>query len=257
MPWSPRGSPLAMDFFYADRGYPIIAAGILTAIVSAIFGIISFSCFIKPFTRFSFHIPLVTTLALSAMLEAGVSMGFGVNVKSISVGGTNSFEIWGVYITPVQVVIIASAIVILALLAFAVHSTSLGRRIRALREHSFAAQSIGVCDWAVNFSVFTIAIVLAAYAGVLIGIETNLQPTMGNSYTMKAFAAMILGGLGNIWGTVIGSFILGLVENLSIGLDFGSYSIPAGYKDAFAFMIILLVLLVRPSGLFGKRVRTV
>jgi branched-chain amino acid transport system permease protein len=96
---------------------------------------------------------------------------------------------------------------------------------------------------------------LAAYAGVLVGYETNLQPTMGGSYSLKAFAAMILGGLGNMWGTVAGAFILGLVENLSIGLDLGDYSLPAGYKDAFAYVIILCVLLFRPQGLFGARER--
>jgi branched-chain amino acid transport system permease protein len=73
--------------------------------------------------------------------------------------------------------------------------------------------------------------------------------------SLKAFAAMILGGLGNMWGTIGGAFLLGLIENLSIGLDFGEFSLPAGYKDAFAFIIILLVLLVRPQGLFGSRER--
>lgn len=96
---------------------------------------------------------------------------------------------------------------------------------------------------------------IAAYAGILIGYEMNLQPTMGNAYTIKAFAAMILGGLGNIWGTIAGSYILGLVENLSIGLEFGGYSIPAGYKDAFAFAVILLVLLFKPLGLFNSEAR--
>ena len=104
--------------------------------------------------------------------------------------------------------------------------------------------------------MFIIGTMLAAYAGVLVGYETNLQPTMGNAYTIKAFAAMILGGLGSVWGTVIGAYILGFVENMAIGLDFGGYSLPAGYKDAFAFIIILCVLLVRPQGLFGSRTRS-
>jgi branched-chain amino acid transport system permease protein len=90
---------------------------------------------------------------------------------------------------------------------------------------------------------------------VLVGFETNLQPTMGNSYTIKAFAAMILGGLGNIWGTIVGAYLLGLIENLAIGLDFAGFSLPAGYKDAFAFAAILLVLLFRPQGLFGVKSR--
>ena len=96
---------------------------------------------------------------------------------------------------------------------------------------------------------------LAAYAGILVGYESNMQPTMGSSYTIKAFAAMILGGLGNVWGAVVGSYILGVVENFSIGLDFGGYSIPAGYKDAFAFLIILIMLLFRPQGIFGTKQR--
>jgi branched-chain amino acid transport system permease protein len=104
--------------------------------------------------------------------------------------------------------------------------------------------------------VFIVGTALAAYAGILVGYETNLQPTMGSSYTIKAFAAMILGGLGSMWGAVAGSYILGLVENLAIGLDFGGYSLPAGYKDAFAFVIILGILLVRPQGLFGVRARS-
>jgi branched-subunit amino acid ABC-type transport system permease component len=103
--------------------------------------------------------------------------------------------------------------------------------------------------------MFVLSTILAGFAGVLVGYETNLQPTMGQTYTIKAFAAMILGGLGNIWGTVAGSYLLGLVENLAIGLDFGGYSLPAGYKDAFAFVIILLVLLFRPTGLFNTASR--
>jgi branched-subunit amino acid ABC-type transport system permease component len=166
-----------------------------------------------------------------------------------------SLELAGVFITPLQLIIIASAVIIFSLLGFAVHSTAHGRAVRALAEHPQAAQALGVSRASVVFGVFTVSMLLAAYAGVLVGYETNLQPTMGGSYSLKAFAAMILGGLGNMWGTVAGAFILGLVENLSIGLDLGDYSLPAGYKDAFAYVIILCVLLFRPQGLFGARER--
>ena len=106
-------------------------------------------------------------------------------------------------------------------------------------------------------SVFFGCVLLAMFAGILVAFETNLQPTMGNSYTIKAFAAMILGGLGNIWGTVAGSFLLGLIENFSIGMDFFGYSLPSGYKDAFSFLIILVTLLFRPRGLFNTSLRSV
>jgi branched-chain amino acid transport system permease protein len=141
-------------------------------------------------------------------------------------------------------------------MALIIHGTSFGRKVRALSENGPAAQAMGVRVTAINIGVFVACTLLAAYAGILVGYETNLQPTMGNSYTIKAFAAMILGGLGSVWGTVVGSFILGLIENFAIGIDFGGYSLPAGYKDAFAFVTILLILLVRPQGLFGVRARS-
>jgi branched-subunit amino acid ABC-type transport system permease component len=184
-------------------------------------------------------------------------MVFGVNVRSLSDGAElSSWEFYGMYITPVQVVIISSALGVLVLLGLTVHCTSLGRKLRALSENISAAQAMGIRVQRINLVVFVVCAVLAAFAGVLVGYETNLQPTMGSAYTIKAFAAMILGGLGNVWGTVAGSYLLGLVENLAIGLDFGGYSLPAGYKDAFAFLIILLILLLRPQGLFGSRARS-
>ena len=190
------------------------------------------------------------------MLEAGVSIAFGVNVKSLnSEFGLDSFEIWGIYITPIQILIILSALIFLSIIALIIHKTVPGRFIRALSENPYAGQAIGVNHEVVYYGVFIVGALLAAYAGIMLAYETNLQPLMGSTYTIKAFAAMILGGLGNFWGTIAGSYILGLTENLSIGLDFGNYSLPAGYKDAFAFVIILLILMFKPNGLFTKASR--
>ncbi len=242
--------------FNVDLGYSIWASGLLTIGALVILGYLSLAVFIAPMLKLSLLLPLVSTLALSYVLESGVSMAFGVNVKSLSPGAAGqSFEIGGVFITPIQIGIILSSILLLSLLAFVVHSTSVGRKIRALREYSYAASALGTNERQVRLTMFVVSTVLAGFAGVLVGYETNLQPTMGQTYTIKAFAAMILGGLGNIWGTVAGSYLLGLVENLAIGLDFGGYSLPAGYKDAFAFVIILMVLLFRPTGLFNTSSR--
>jgi len=298
--------------FYILIGWGLPLSGIATAVCVALLGAVSLEIFVLPFTRYSFILSFVTTLALSPILESCVSMIFGVNVKSLTIGmEISSIEIWGVYITPVQIVIIASALVLLLVLALVVHLTPMGRRIRALSEHDYAAMGLGISKQRISYGVFVIATLLAAFAGILVGFETNMQPTMGGTYTIKAFAAMVLGGLGSIWGTVAGSYILGLIENLSIGLELGDFvyisvgsiwfaaallslvrwrrggmpellrpwrwlaglfaasaaalvlgslysetSIPAGYKDAFAFMIILVVLLFRPEGLFRSVQRT-
>ena len=232
-----------------------VSAG-LTFLVSLAVGAFALAVFVMPFVRYSFLLPFVTTLALSTILESVIAMTFGVNVKSLSSGmDISSIEVHGVFITPIQILIIISAVVILVVAALMIHHTAIGRRIRALSEHSAAAQSLGINNRVISYGIFIVGALLATYAGILIGYETNLQPTMGSAYTIKAFAAMILGGLGNIWGTVFGSYALGLVENLSIGLDFGGYSLPAGYKDAFAFAIILLMLLFRPQGIFNTRTR--
>jgi branched-subunit amino acid ABC-type transport system permease component len=219
-------------------------------------GAVVFVIFVQPFAKIDPLLTFVATMALATVLESVVSLTFGVNVRSLSTGGTiSSLEFAGVYITPVQILIMASALILLSVIAFVVHSTALGRRIRALAEHSHAAEAIGVSRLRVTFGVFLLGTLVSAFAGVLVGYETNLQPTMGASYTIKAFAAMILGGLGNLWGAIVGSFVLGIVENLAIGIQIGGVSIPAGYKDAFAFSIILLMLLFRPQGLFGSPTR--
>ncbi len=246
-----------MFFMFNDWfGYEVIGSAIGCIAVIAFIAYLSLKIFVLPFTRYSYVLSFVTTLALSTIFEAWISMQFGVNVKSLTTGfQVHSIEFMGIFITPIQIIIILSSIALLGCLAFFIHYTPYGRRLRAFSQNEYAAQGIGVSKTNTSYVVFIVGALLAAYAGVMVGYETNMQPTMGNAYTIKAFAAMVLGGLGNVWGTVAGSYLLGLVENLSIGLDFWGYSIPAGYKDAFAFMIILFVLLLRPQGLFNSKSR--
>lgn len=235
-------------------GLPLSTA--LTAVACVCSSFLILRVFVMPFRRVNPIVTLVSTLALANIIESLVSLSFGVNVRSLPAGGlASSLEYFGVFVTGMQLLIIACAVCCVAAAALVIHSTGFGRRIRALSEHGVAAQSIGIRQDQTSYLTFAAISLVATLAGVLIGYETNLQPTMGTSYTIKAFAAMILGGLGNLWGTLIGAYILGLVENLAIGLEFGGYSIPSGYKDAFAYGIILITLLFRPHGILGKRVR--
>jgi branched-chain amino acid transport system permease protein len=221
----------------------------------SLLGVMFLRIFISPFSK-STLLPFVTTVALGAIIESIVSLIFGVNVQSFSSSyATESYEVAGIFITLIQIIIIVSALILLFALGYVFHRTSLGLKIRAVAENASAAQALGISRRGIVTGAFIFSTVLAAYAGILVGYETNLQPTMGGAFSIKAFAAMVLGGLGNIWGTIAGAYILGLVENLSIGLDFWGYSLPSGYKDAFAFVIILIVLLLRPQGLFGSKGR--
>jgi len=218
------------------------------------FAVIAFNVFIRPFTKFDMVLALVTTLALSIILESLVSIFFGVNVKSFE-ANFEVYEIFNIFITSLQIGIILSAIIGLSGLGFIIHKTVLGRKIRALASNSNAAQSIAISRHRITYGIFILGTLLAVIAGILLGYETNLSPTMGGGLTIKCFSAMILGGLGNFWGAIVGSYILGLIENLVVGVDIYGYSIPAGYKDAVSFLVILIVLLFFPAGLFKKKER--
>lgn len=243
-------------FFHVHSGLPLPSAAACTLGAMAVCGALSLFFFILPFARSQSLLPLVATITLGTILEALVSLAFGVQVQSLpSPFEQPSYEWHGVFFTPLEVLIVISTLSIFAVLGFVVHRTPLGRLMRAVAEHPRAAESLGVSTPAVIRTAFIISTLLGAYAGVLVGCETNLAPTMGSAYTIKALAAMVLGGLGNVWGAVTGAYILGLIENLSLGVEIGGYALPAGYKDAFAFLIILGILLVKPSGLFSSRTR--
>lgn len=237
--------------------WSILGTSLFALVAMGVIAILVMKSFVEPFSRYSTMLTFVTTLALATLLEGIVSMVFGVSVKALDRGAQiESVEIYPeVYVTSFQIGIVISTIVVLFLLGRFIHGTPLGRRIRALAEHSAAGEGLGIARKRLVTIVFVLSFYLAGLAGVLHGYETNIQPTMGGVFTIKAFAAMVLGGLGNVWGAVMGAYFLGFVENFSIGLDLGGVHLPAGYKDAFAFVIILLVLLFRPQGLFqlGRR----
>lgn len=224
---------------------------------------------VLPLARYSPLLPFVSTLALAMALEATVAMSFGVNVRSLNIswwpghsntGGSQSIELLGgdfmAYITQTQIIIIFSALAILVGVALILGSTSIGRAVRALASAPLAAQSLGLARNKIIWGVVLVGNLITAYAGILVGLETNLQPTMGQAFMIKAFAAIILGGMGSVWGAVLGSYLLGFIENFAIGIDIGEYSLPAGYKDAFAYSVILIMLLVRPQGLLGRKMRS-
>lgn len=244
-------------FFQVEGELGVLPAAVCSAVVMVVVALITLSVFIAPFTRSNTLLPLVSTIALGTMIESGVSLLFGVNVRAFpNQAAHQSLEWYGIFFTPLEGLIVVSAVALLFFIAVVVHHSPLGRTIRAIAEHPAAAEGLGISAQRVSRATVIGAVLITTYAGVLIGLETNLTPTMGSAYSIKALAAMVLGGLGNVWGTVAAAFSLGLIENLVLGLNVGDYSLPAGYKDGFAFAIILMVLLLRPSGLFGTRLRS-
>jgi branched-subunit amino acid ABC-type transport system permease component len=123
----------------------------------------------------------------------------------------------------------------------------LGKAIRAVSDDPIGARVVGIDSEKIIISAFAIGSALAGAAGILISLETNLEPTMGLNAILKGIVASIVGGIGNIPGSLFGGLFLGLAENLGI------WKIQAGWKDTIAFAILIIFLLFRPSGIFGVK----
>jgi len=240
--------------FYVLLGWPIVGAIISAVILAGVAGCIFEKLFFKPVRKAKDIVPLVVSIGLSILLQSMVLLLFGANIKTLRSGVISvGHRFAGFIITDIQIVIIVVALTLMVLLALYLKYSKTGKAIRALADSQDIAQILGINVNQVISHLFFIGSALAGIAGILVGFEQNLEPTMGLSLTIKAFAAIVLGGVTNIYGAVLGAFVIGLAENFGIGLEFFGHSIPSGYKDAIAFFIMIIVLLFRPQGLLGRK----
>lgn len=231
-----------------------IAGGI---IAGAFTSWIAFEIFVKPFYKRHRFLPLVTTIALSMILDALILLIFEERPRSILPGVKRTFDVFGAFISIEQCVLIILTLGLLCAFAVILHSTATGRRIRAVVQHDHAALSLGIPAPAMHTALFVISGVLAALGGVYLGIDQNLTPVFAFPITIKAYAAIIAGGKGNFWGAVFCAYLIALIEQLAIGLHwFGAFYVPAGYQQSVALIFIIVFLLFKPEGLFAQRSRT-
>jgi branched-chain amino acid transport system permease protein len=193
---------------------------------------------------------LLASLGIYIVLQNIISMVFGDDTKSIRtwpvVEGLNFF---GARITPVQIIIIASSIILLLLTSSVLRFTSIGRAMRAVANDPELANISGINSNKVILTSFAIGSALAGIAGILVSLDVDMTPTMGMNALMMGVVAMIVGGVGSIWGIVLGSLLLALAQNL------GVWYISSQWQDAIAFAILLIFLLFKPEGFFGKKLR--
>ena len=229
-------------------GVNILIAFLISMIGCAILGFIIEKVAYKPLRKASRLAPLITAIGISLLLQSIALLAFGAQIRTFRTGTIErGIPILGASITKIQIIIILVSLILMLLLHFFVKYSRTGKAIRAVADNPELASTIGINIDKVISIVFIIGSALAAAAGVLIGIEQNLQPTMGVSIGIKAFTAAVIGGIGNIYGALIGGYLIGLIENIGI------WFIPSGYKDAIAFFVLLIMLLFRPEGLFGKK----
>jgi len=202
--------------------------------------------------------PLITAIGMSILLQTLAMIIWKPNYKPFpALLPTTPFDIAGAVITPVQIMILVVTACSLAVLMWLVHATRLGRAMRATAENPRVASLMGVRPDAVISATFIIGAVLAAIAGVMWALNYGtVHHAMGFLPGLKAFTAAVFGGIGNLAGAVVGGLLLGLIESIGSGYigDLTGGVLGSHYADIFAFLVLILMLTLRPSGLLGERV---
>ena len=202
--------------------------------------------------------PLISAIGVSILLQTLAMIIWKPNYKPYpSMLPTAPYEIGGAVITLTQIIILATTCVALSVLMYVVHRTSLGRAMRATAENPRVAALMGVRPDVVISATFIIGAILAAIAGVMWAANYGtVNHTMGFLPGLKAFTAAVFGGIGNLAGAVVGGVLLGLIESLGAGY-LGTLTggvLGSHYVDILAFIVLIIMLTLRPSGLLGERV---
>lgn len=227
----------------------VVPAIIIAMAACALLGVVIEKIAYKPLRHASRITSLITAIGVSLFLEYTMQyfMGAGVRTMPDDVLLEGVLQIGGVSITYTQLMIFVIAVLLMLLLQFIVKKTKIGKAMRAVSTDPDAAQLMGINVNATISYTFAIGSALAGAAGVLVGLYYNsISPLMGMTPGLKAFIAAVFGGIGIIPGAMMGGVSVGVLETLVAGYG-GSL-----YKDAVVYVILILILLIKPSGLLGK-----
>ena len=202
--------------------------------------------------------PLITAIGMSLLLQTVAMIMWKPNPKPFpSLLPVTPYELGGAVISPTDLLILSMTAILLVALVWLVNYTSLGRAMRATAENPRVAGLMGVKPDVVISATFVIGAVLAALAGIMLAMKYGtVQHAMGFLPGLKAFTAAVFGGIGNLTGAVVGGVLLGLIEAIGSGY-IGALTggvLGSHYTDIFAFIVLIIILTLRPSGLLGERV---
>jgi len=217
--------------------------------VTAMIGVAIEKIAYKPLRRATKLTVLITAIGVSLFLQYMGQLIFGASPRSFPTLLDNvKINLGGISIGSNQVIVILLSIVLMLALTFIVMKTKMGTAIRAISNNMTAASLMGInLNMAISFT-FVLGSSLAGAAGILYGLNyPSIEPLMGLLPGIKAFVAAVLGGIGSFFGAAIGGLILGIIETLTVG-----YISPT-FRDAIAFGILIIILLFKPQGLFGRK----
>lgn len=239
------GGMITANLFAA--GTPLFLAASFAIIVTSIVGILLYELALRSAKDASVTILIIITIGASIMLRGIAQLAFGTEAFSLpGVFGDQPIALGGVIVLPQSLAVISSVIVVAVGFWLFMERTLFGKAIQASAANFAAAQLMGISTRSMIRTTFAISAAIGAFAGIMITPISLMSHDGGTLLALKGFAAWILGGIGSPVGALIGGLLLGVVESLSAGF------ISSKYKDATAFIMILLVFFVFPSGLFGR-----
>jgi branched-chain amino acid transport system permease protein len=233
--------------------YSLVLSLLITVIVSMVFcaayGAVIERVAYRPLRNAAKLTPLISAVGMSIVLQNFVMLAQGKEYKNMPpMLPTEGFNLFGANVSPVQLFILTASILMMVALQLFVSKARLGKAMRATSQDRVMAGLVGININQVISITFMIGSSLAAVAGVMVTLYYGVVHfSMGYTAGLKAFTAAVLGGIGSIPGAMLGGFMLGLIEN------FGASYLSSAYKDAFAFLVLIITLILRPSGLFGQK----
>ena len=191
---------------------------------------------------------LIASFGIFIFIQNLLQLIYGAQILTIRTGPVKEgHHFLGAVITDTQILILAASAALCLGLWLFVKKTKLGKAMRAVADDRIAVSVVGINPERIILAAFAIGSALAGAAGILISLETNIEPTMGMNAILKGIIASIIGGIGSIPGAMFGGLFLGIAENLGI------WKISAGWKDCIAFVILIIFLLFRPGGIMGVK----
>ena len=230
---------------WVDFGAVLVSSMVICALLGYLIERLAY----KPLRNAPKLSALITAIGVSLFLEYGGQLLFGADPKFFPqlIQTKEVFRYHGVVINNIQLIIFVVSFLLMALLHHIVMRTNIGKAMRAVSFSPTASQFVGINVNAIISMTFILGSALAGAAGVLVGLSNpKVEPLMGIMPGIKAFVAAVLGGIGSIPGALLGGMLMGVSETLVVGY------ISSTYRDALAFILLILILLVKPSGLLGK-----
>ncbi|MCT4387632.1 branched-chain amino acid ABC transporter permease [Leuconostoc pseudomesenteroides] len=238
-------------FFIKVLHLNFFIALVLAMAVSAVIGVLIEYIAYRPLRHSPRIAVLISALGISFLLENGMTYLYGSDQRSFPQAiKTVQYHFYGIQVSNIQLIIAVTSIVLMLLLTYVVKRTKMGRAMRAVSADPDAATLMGInINHTISFT-FAIGSALAAAGGVLIGLYYNsIDPLMSMTPGLKAFVAAVLGGIGIIPGAAVGGWLIGILETMVQATSFSAY------KDAIVYAMLIVILLIKPTGILGKNKR--